>query len=74
MKPGKRMEFLFLESVGFINVGKTNEEFLKNLSIAAKEYKNEDYQMKEFLEKEYRGKRIVKKGLNWHVNERDFEG
>jgi hypothetical protein len=74
MKPGEKREILFLDSVGFIDVGKTNGEFLKNLSDAAKSYKNEDNQMKDFLEKEYPGKRIVKKGLNWHVNERDFEG
>jgi hypothetical protein len=67
MKPGKRMEFLFLESVGFIDTGKAKDEFFQNLREAAKAYKNENDQMKEFLEKEYPDKRIVKKGLNWHV-------
>jgi hypothetical protein len=67
MKPGEKRELLFLENVGFISAGKTNEDFFKNLSNAAKSYKNEQNQMKEFLEKEYPGKRIVKNGLNWHV-------
>jgi predicted RNase H-like HicB family nuclease len=67
MKPGEKREILFLDSVGFIDTGKAKEEFFQNLREAAKAYKNENYQMMEFLEKEYQDKRIVKKGLNWHV-------
>jgi hypothetical protein len=68
MKTGEKKEFLFLDSVGFIDAG---DNFLFNLKVAAESYKRENEQMKDFLEKEYPDKEIVKKGLNWHVNERD---
>jgi hypothetical protein len=67
MKSGEKREFLFLESVGFISAGKAKEEFLQNLKEAAKVYKNENDQMRLFLEQKYPDKRIVKNGLNWHV-------
>jgi hypothetical protein len=67
VKPGVKKEFLFLESVGFIDSGKTSEELLNNLRTAAQSYKAEDEQMRKFLEQQYPNKKIYKQGLYWHI-------